>query len=247
MRALLFVLMIVAGTTARSEDAHVEIGATQDHLSNGYSAWRSQYADVAWKIDTNNTIYGSARATERFALHDDEFLAGAYHALDPRWTLLLEANASATHQVLPRHSELAQIESQLPAGFGAQIGVRHTQYNDAWSTQAIATLERYWAGQAAGYTVYAGRVQGGGTPVSQRAQWRYYFTDVSNVGVSYATGVEIETLPNDGVLTSHVRTLSVTGAYALTSNWSLNFEGLRHQQGSSYVRHGVRLGLRYGF
>lgn len=218
-----------------------------ESLSDGFDPWRSEFLEAGWKAERAITVYGAARHTERFALHDSEFLAGGYFALLPRWTLLLEGNVSPTHRVLPRHSELAQIETTLPMGFGVQAGLRHTQYDDAWSNLRNVTLERYWGNQSAGYTFYSGQVRGGGTPTSHRAQWRLFFADDSSAGLSYTTGVEVENLPGGTTVTSDVRTLVVSARHALSSAWALSFEWQRHEQGSSYVRNGVRLGLRRRF
>ncbi len=238
-----FGLIMLAGPLAQASHLQVEAGATYERLTDGYAPWRSVYAESAWKAEHGQTLYGSIRTTERFDLHDNEILAGAYLPLRDASTLLLEANASGTYDVLPRASGLVQWEQRWAVGIGTQLGLRRTVYDDAWTNQESLTVDRYFGSHYAAYTFYTGQIEGGGSPDSHRIQWRYYYTDASFLGVSYTQGVEIEHGAS-GTLTSDVRTLSLTGRHWITPQWALSYELLDHDQGTSYMRRGVRLGVR---
>ena len=226
---------------------HVEAGASRDVLSASYADWHGSYVEASWTNAPRQVTYGSVRTSKRFNLYDSEVLAGASFPLFEHWIFLVEANASPTHSVLPHGSGLLQIEATLAGGIGAQLGIRHTQYNDVWSNQVNVTLERYYGNHYASGTLFSGQLEGGGSPASQRVQWRYYYGDASHVGLSYTRGIEIEHAPNNRTLTSDIRTMSLGGRHELTPEWAASFELLRHEQGTSYVRRGLRVGLRFRY
>lgn len=164
-----------------------------------------------------------------------------------RWTALVEASASSTHQVLPRWSFLGQLQRSFDNGFGIHAGLRQTEYNDSRVNQGTLTLERYWSNYRMAYTHYASEIHGGGSASSQLLQWSYYYADHSNVGLGYAAGKEVERPGVGALITTDIESWTLLGRHWFDRHWALSYELGLHDQKNRYTREGLRLGVRYQF
>jgi YaiO family outer membrane protein len=225
-----------------------ELGASNERLTGGRPDWRSLTLEGAHSFAARHTLVGGVRETERFGLRDTEQWLGYSHPLDAAWTSLLEASVSQQHQVLPRHSVFGQLAKQLGAGWGASLGLRHSEYNLSGVNLLVAGAERYWGSYRGAYTLYAGHPEGAGTGVAHRLQLDYYYGERSAIGVSVAAGREVENLgPPTGIVTTEVHNLSLAGRHWMTPEWALSWELLAHEQGDLYRRQGIKLGVRRRF
>lgn len=232
---------------AREMPAEVEMGFSHDNLDKGYANWRSSYIEAEKKRGERQVVYGALRETERFSLTDTEWLGGFSHPLGPRWTAIVEANASPTHHVLPKWSALGQIQYALEDGWSAHIGVRHTEYNNALTNLGIFTLERYWENYRFAYSHYESFLLGQGSAASNRLQISRYYNEHSWIGLSISEGNELENIGTAGVLAIPAHSLVLGGRHWLSPNWGLTYEAGFYRQGDYYTRNGVRLGLRRQF
>ncbi|MBA2620481.1 MAG: YaiO family outer membrane beta-barrel protein [Acidobacteria bacterium] len=262
----LFVPIAEAQTTARAADdkiqiekrdadknnsekpknVEVEIGASVEHLSNGFAAWREAYLSVSKRFKSRQAIYGVYRETSRVRLNDCEMTAGFYQPVGKRSTFFVEASASPTHRVLPKFSTLLQIEHSLKKGWGAQAGWRHTEYNTARTNTGIFTAEKYFSNYRAAYTVYLTNLAGIGTSAAHRVQLTRYYNEKSSVNFSFAAGREVENL-GARVLRTDVQSFGVGGRHWINARWGLNYNYGFVRQGSIYTRQGFNFGIRYRF
>jgi YaiO family outer membrane protein len=228
--------------------SELELGASKERLTGGRPDWNSTYLEGAHAIAERQTIYGGLRATERFGLRDSEQWLGYYHPLGPDWTALVEASVSEQHRVLPKYSVFGQLSKSLGSGWGANLGLRHTEYNLVGVNLLVAGVERYWGPFRGAYTLYAGRPEGATTGVAHRLQLNYYYDERSTIGVAATAGREIENVgPPAGILSTDVRNLTVTGRHWMTPDWGLSWDLLAHEQGNLYRRQGFRIGIRHRF
>lgn len=225
----------------------VEAGLTRDYLNKGYADWRSSYVEAENKLGERQVVYGMLRETDRFAQKDAELLAGYYHPLGKQWTGLLEGNISSTHIILPRLSALAQLQYAWDEGWGAYVGLRHTEYDSASTNLGIFTLERYWGNYRAAYALYSGYLANAGSTISQRMQFSRYYSDHSWLGIALSGGQELENLGSRGVLQTNVQSLIFNGRHWLSNEWAVSYEVSVTQQGDFYTRNGASLGLRRQF
>ncbi|MBA2524880.1 MAG: YaiO family outer membrane beta-barrel protein [Pyrinomonadaceae bacterium] len=235
--------------TARpaSERLEVEAGYSYEHLTNGFAPWRSAHLFVGKKFASRQSLYGIYRETWRVGQRDREGLIGFYQPLGHRWAVLLEANASSTHRILPKWSALAQVERQFGQGWVGSAGYRHTVYNTAQVSTGTFTVERYFSRYRAAYTLYVSGLEGAGTSASHRGQFNYYYGEQSStLGVSFAAGRELENL-GTRILRTGVQSFAIQGRHWLNSRWGMNYDSTLHRQGDIYTRRGFSVGLRYRF
>lgn len=223
-----------------------ELGGSYESLTNNYSDWSSLYFDAVHQFGDRQTLLGGVRETRRYGLTDAEAYGGLYFPMGATWTGLVEGSLS-THNVLAKYALGGHVLKTLPHGWGLGLGLRYSDYSASSANVASAIVERYWGNFRGAYTLYSGRPEGGPSGASHRFQVTYYYGDRSFAGLSYTTGREIENDPTRGVLTSDVRDWTLSGRHWLAPNWALTYDVIAHEQGSTYSRYGVRLGVRHGF
>lgn len=241
------VLTYMAPVNAETDSAEFEVGATHDRLSNRSPDWTSIYVDGKKKLGDDKTLYGTLRETRRFGLTDQEARGGYYFPLAENWTGLFEANASSTHNVLPKWSALGEIIHNFGGGWVGHLGLRETEYNSSTSTRKMLTVERYWGNFRAAYTFSASQTSSGGSPSGSRINVNYYYGDGSSIGLGHGRGKEIESIGPDALLISNVRSVTLTGRHWFNPAWALTYDWGTHEQGTSYTRDGFSLGLRHRF
>ncbi len=256
MAALLISLSALATTihaqgdvdTKTGEPVQIEVGSSYESLNNGYADWRSDYIEGEKKLGERESVYGSLLETERFNLNDTQLLAGVYYPLASRWTLLVEGNASPTHNVLAKTSALSQIQYALDSGWDVQLGARHTEYSSALTNTLLVTGERYWSNYRAAYTQSVSTLAGTGAVSSGRIQLSKYYDERSSIGVGFSHGSEIDNLGlTRGILITPVQYIGLNGRHWFSRDWAASYEVATNKQGSFYTRNTFQLGLRRQF
>lgn len=231
-----------------SSPLEIEVGFTSEQLTNNYDDWSSQYLNAAKKLEKGKTVYANLRRTSRFDLKDTEATLGYYHQLDKKWTVHLEGLNSTTHKVLPKWALFGGIIRGFPGGWVLNIGFRRTEYSSSKINLGVATLERYFGNYLAAYSFYQSNLVGNGSAQAHAAKVTYFYTDTSRVGVSFSSGRELEYLgPNLGVLKSDVKAVSLSGRHSLTRKFGVSYSYGYHEQGKSYIKRGLQIGIRIRF
>ncbi|MFZ2629250.1 MAG: YaiO family outer membrane beta-barrel protein [Rugosibacter sp.] len=246
--ALLVLYGVLGKVHAAEETTQAELRVSQDSLGRDYADWRSIEAQLLHRMQDGRAIYGSLRETRRFSLDDQELFAGAYLPLPADWAAVVEGSTSPSHEVLARWSAFGQLQRKFAYGWNLQAGWRHTEYNNAGTSLASLTAERYWRNYRAAFTTYSGRLDGvGGTFPSGRMQLDYYYGDRNRIGFSLSAGREAENVGAAGVLVSKVRDAALAGSHWVSPQWAITYVANVHRQGDIYTRHGIELGVRRRF
>ena len=224
-----------------------ELGFSSENLSNGYADWGSIYLHGFHRLGERRVVYGTLREIRRFGLTDNEVQGGFTYPLGETWTVQLEASLSPTHDVLPSYSVLGQLQKNLAHGWNLQAGIRHSEYTKFNTDIAILTAERYWNSFRGAYSLYLGRLDGGGTAPNHVVQFDYYYGERNSIGVLVANGREIADLGPSGALITDVRSYALRGRHWIGPDWAISFEVLHHEQVGLYTRQGAQIGLRRAF
>jgi YaiO family outer membrane protein len=225
--------------------AEIEATAGYEHLSAGLPAWRSASLHVDGPREPWGTAYGEVAATDRFARQDVQIVAGGVLRLGSVWALSAEGSLSPSHEVLPTWTAGVEAARVLGSGWVVRGGLRRTEYTAATTTLGTITLERYWAGFRAAYTLYGAKLSGASLAVAHRLGLdRYWGADErSRVGAWFAWGEEVES-QGAQVLRLSTRSVAVSARYWITPQWALVADASWTRQGDAYSRVGTRAGLR---
>ena len=226
----------------------LEAGYGQETLTNNGSNWRVAHLDLSRQIADRYTIYGGLRGTRRFGLEDTDATLGLYYPLDATWTSVLELGVSPSHHVLPKYALFGQLQKALGGGWGANVGLRHSEYERSIVDVLSTSAERYWGQWRGAYTLYVGRPQGASLASAHRFQLTHYYGDRNSIGVAYTTGRELENVAAPlGVLSTDVKDWTLSGRHWFSNAWALTYDLVSHEQGGLYRRQGLRLGVRHSF
>ncbi|MCX7962593.1 MAG: YaiO family outer membrane beta-barrel protein [Burkholderiales bacterium] len=246
--ALIVALLLPAAAFAEPTAVEVELSASREQVTGGRGDWRSAALEAVRRLGPRESLYGGVRRTERFRLQDAELFGGYAWPIGPGWNALLEASASGSHRVLPKHSIYGQLGRELEGGWVLSAGLRHSSFTLTDVRVLVLGAERYFADWRAGLTIFAGRPQGASTGVSARLALAHSYSDGSSVGVAAVVGRQVENAgPPVGVIANRVYGLSIGGRHWVNQNWALSWELATHEQGDLYRRRGLHLGLRHRF
>lgn len=231
-----------------SSTMELEGGFISEQLTNGYDDWSSIYINLASKLDRGKTLYASLRETNRFGLKDSEGKLGYYHPLKKNWSVNLEGQSSFTHKVLPRWSLFGSLIREFPDGWVFNLGYRKTQYNNSRINLSVASVEKYVGNYHATYSFYLSNLEGNGSAQANSVRLSYYYTDTNRVGAAFSSGQELEYLgPTLGVLKSDVKAFSVFGRHSISQELAVSYSVGYHEQGKSYIKRGLQVGIRHTF
>lgn len=222
----------------------IEAGFNYENLTHGYAPWRQSYVSFIDRFTQRKVLYGMVQETNRFSLNDTEAMAGLYYPLRKQWTALIEASLSPTHNVLPKWSTLGQVEHSLGGGWGAQVGLRHREYNTVKVNTSNFGIEKYHKKFRFAYTFYATDLRRAGFSTTQRVDANYYYGN-SSVNLTLASGRELENIIPVGVVPSRVKVVNIGGIHWFARDWGVSYSLSSYEQAPFYTRQGFKVGLRY--
>jgi YaiO family outer membrane protein len=218
-----------------------------DKLTNNRSPWSTR--SVKLNRITPDKHYANVQLDniERFDLQDWQ-LGGSY-ALPflQSWSVYLAATYSPTHKVLANRMLDTNLSKSFKNGTTLSAGLSNARYSETSSQQVHLAGEYYWSEFRLAYTYRHINVLNAGTGVNHNIQGNYYYSPVDMLGVSVATGKDVEFDGTANPPISDVRTYSIYGYHMFKPRWSLIYSLFNHHQGDFYNRNGFVLGIKFDF
>lgn len=226
----------------------LEFGSSYEFVDSDNPDWQTYYFSFTHKFSSGKTLYGTASAVSRFNTTDPNFMIGFFTPLNKSksWMTTFEVSASPTHEILPTVSLFGKLERNFGKGWLGSAGMRHTRYSTDVVNMGVFGVERYFKAYRGAYTLYVANLKGKGTAVSHVFNGNYYYGERNSVGLGFAFGQEIESIPT-GVLRTDVLDVSLVGRHWVTPKWGFTYVAVWHRQGTLYTRGGPQLGLLYRF
>ena len=227
-------------------EIELEVGLTHEDITKvGASAWRRHYIEGVYRYDRRKTLYGQIQRTDRFNIRDKELIGGIYYPLSTRSIGVLEISHSPSHHALADKSIFGQFEITLRNGWGIHLGHRFRNYPDTRVNISSATVERYFGDYRGAYTLNKSTLSQTGLRTSHRLLLNRYYGSSHSTGIVLTQGQEAEFIPSSQTtIDFDVRALSIVGRYWLNDDWAISYVFNLHEQGDSYTRRGITLGLR---
>jgi len=218
-----------------------------DRLSNGRSPWSTRTVKLSRITPDKHYSNLQLDSVERFDLEDWQ-LGGSYALpLLQSWSVYLAATYSPTHNVLANRMLDTNLSKSFKNGSTLSAGVSNARYSQTSSQQIHLGGEHYWSDFRVAYTYRRINVLNAGTGVNHNIQSNYYYSAVDMVGISAATGKDVEFDGSANPPISDVRTYSIYGYHMFKPQWSLIYSVFYHHQGDFYNRNGFVLGIKFDF
>lgn len=226
----------------------VEIGASYEFVDHNRPDWQTYYFSINHKFSTGQVLYGTASAVSRFEITDPNFMIGFVQPFgeSKRWIATFEAAGSPNHEILPTASFFGDLQRNIGSGWLGHAGMRHSRYVSDIVNMGVFGVEKYFKAYRGAYTLYVAHLNGKGTAASHVFQGNYYYGERNSVGVGFAFGQEVESVPR-GLIKTDVLDFSVTGRHWMNKKWGLSYVAVWHRQGRFYTRSGGQLGLLLRF
>jgi len=241
-------LLIVKNKIIREKNSHAaEFIYGYDRLSNNRSPWSTRSVKLSQVTPDKHFSHVQLDSVERFDLEDWQ-LGGSYAMpLSQSWSVYAAATYSPTHNVLANRMLDTNISKSFINGTTLHAGLSNARYNQTSSQQIHLGGEHYWSDFRVAYTYRHINVLNAATGVNHNIQGNYYYSPVDMIGISAATGkdVEFDGTPNPPI--SDVRTYSLYGYHMFLPRWSLIYSVFYHHQGDFYNRNGFVLGIKFDF
>jgi YaiO family outer membrane protein len=273
-RAALLVALAATLPAARELRAQpsawqVEAGVGAEHFTGSGPTWRQTDLALRSRFAPRSVAELNARRTHRAGLDDNEIGVGLALPLDAHWSLAAAAAVSPTHRALAQTSGSLALSRTLGGGWVLGAGLSRSLYDTRESgggTTGSSTLrlnaERYAGAWRFALGLNRSRLDGGTTDNGWVAQTDRYIGERGRIGLIYARGRELESLPPNGVLSIRVETVALVGVWPISSGWALtgalgstrNSDGVQrigpdagNPVGSSTRRNALRLGVQHDF
>jgi len=218
-----------------------------DKLTNNRSPWSTRTVKLSRITPDKHYSNVQLDNIERFDLQDWQ-LGGSYALpLSRSWSFYVAGSYSPTHNVLANRMLDTNISKSFKNGTTLSGGISNARYSDTTSQQLHIGGEHYWSDFRAAYTYRRINVLNAGTGVNHNVQFNYYYSPVDMVGVSAATGKDVEFDGTASPPISDVRTYSIYGYHMFKPRWSLIYSVFYHHQGDFYNRNGFVLGIKFDF
>jgi len=217
-----------------------------DTLTNN-TTWQSISLNLLTRTTDKHYADVHLDSFERFGLDDWQIGASYTLPLHQTWSLYTDVSYSPTHRVIANRKLEARAGKMLSGDHNLQAGLSHARYSTTSSHQLILAWEHYWSSYRAAYTYRLIDVMNAGTGHNHNIQLSKTYAAGNTVGISVASGedVEFDGTPNPPIST--VKTVSIIGRHTLAPHWSLIYSITTHQQGDFYNRNGFVLGIRYDY
>jgi hypothetical protein len=187
--------------------------------------------------------------------------AGVYRPLSARLSSLIETSHADLGDLGAEWSVLGQVGAKLGAGWGVQAGLRHSEMglspgtaqlygaHPATAQLGMLTLEHSWDSFRGAYTVFGSRADSGAAGAGHRFDLQYYYTQRSNIGLSYMASWQLQGVPGYNAFAPlEGSNLGVTGEHWISPTWAVNYRALVQELvPASGLKPQIRFGLRYTF
>lgn len=229
-----------------SQRPTAEIGASYEHLTNGYTPWASQYLDVTVPMKDRGLVYMNVLNANRFSQNDT---AGYLNYAYPFAYGVLSAEGGYTinPQFLTKDLYGLGWNGRLPYQFNYLLSARSSQYL-AGNTQTINMgIDKYIGEYRLAYTLVRSILDYSERSWLSKFQVQWLAESGNRLGLSYSTGHEPMVVTIGNLTNTDVTTYQADGVYKINPAVGLTASVWHSVQGSYYQRNGGQLGVRVAF
>nr|WP_231402556.1 YaiO family outer membrane beta-barrel protein [Caenimonas aquaedulcis] len=224
----------------------VAVSAEHSSLDKGLAPWTEVSAHWLREWERHRVLDAGVARTRRFGQEDTQVLLSYATPLSAALSGAVEATASGTHRVLPRHALGGQLQYEFAPGWLVLGALKRTQYDSSRVDAGKLQLEHYFGDFSA--SVAWSPVRSGGTSASgKELRGAWYYREHSSVGFIASRGDEATLVAPGVVSLAPVRAFALLGKHELRPGLALTWSLHRVRQGSFYTREGASAGVQVSF
>jgi YaiO family outer membrane protein len=227
----------------------IELGTSNDNLSNGQARWSQSKAVLTEHGDAGQpTIFEQWAEQDEFGLHDDQETLGTVLSATPHTHASLQLATSSSHHVLPSFDGTTSVEERFGGGFGTAFAYERRTYATVNVNALNVTVDRYFGPFYIAYLPVFSQLAGTpGTAVTHKVSVARYDNRGGDLTLNFFAGHDPESIGPGKVEVLNVSGISLNGHQVVAPNVAIAYGVETFTEGTLYTATGMNLGLRYAF
>lgn len=226
--------------------AYIETGYTEDHLTNNYKSWNSQYINLFVPLKEKGLFNIQLDNIQRYGIEDQQ-VSGTYAYPFRYGVLNIESSYSANATYLAKYSFGAIWNGRLPLSFGYTVGAVQRQYMESLTNIYKLGLEKYLGNYRLAYTGIVSTINQTQPAYGQLIQTQWVGPTNNRVGLAYSFGMEPTVISPGALASVKTQFIQLDGLYWLTKQLGVTASLWHGMQGDYYQRNGGQIGIRVAF
>jgi YaiO family outer membrane protein len=225
---------------------YLELGHTEDHLTNNYKNWSSQYLNLFVPMKEKGMFNIQLEDIQRYGIGDQQ-VSGTYAYSFRYGVLNFEASYSANATYLAKYSFGSTWNGRLPSAFGYTIAATQRQYMESLTHIYKLGLEKYVGDFRFAYTGILSTINQTQPAYGQVLQLQWVGSTNNKLGLAYSFGMEPTVLSPGSLASVKTQFIQIDGLYWLTKEIGITAALWHGMQGEYFERNGGQLGVRVAF
>lgn len=225
----------------------IMVGAAHDDLDSGYDDWSAATVRLQRQTAPQFVVRAGLSAAGRYGEEDVETQLGGSWLAAGRWDVGGDVTAVSGADFLPVRSVQLHAQRFLTPTLSVRGSARHAEYTSSSSDVLSVTLEKYTGRLRFAYSLFRGAAEDAEATYSHVLRADLAYRDRDWIGVQFVTGRESESDGAGGLVNSDVTGATLLGRHSLRPEWSLAWAVTWQEQGDTYQRVGLDVGLVHRF
>lgn len=217
------------------------------HLTNNYAPWKSNSIQTILKSDHKDVIGIKGESLERYKQKDKRIELFYSTPFLDNFTWQIDYNFAENGVIVPKDTLHNKISYNVKDLFGISYGLKNSSYkNDTKSQTQDVELEKYYNNFRFAFTKSFTDVENAGDSTGNKISTHYFYDD-NYTAIALSSGKELESLGNNSILISNVKSISLYGEYQIVKNWAVGYSSEYVKQDDLYIRKSISLAAIYKF
>lgn len=217
------------------------------YLTNNYDPWRSNSIQTILKSDHKDVIGIKGESLERYKLTDKRVELFYSTPFLDNFSWQIDYTFAQNGIIVPKDIIHNKISYNVKDLFGISYGLKNSTYkNDTKSQTQDIELEKYYNNFRFALNKSFTDVENTGNSSGNKITTHYFYNN-NYTAIALSSGKELESLGNDSILVSKVKSISLYGEYQIIKNWALGYSTEYVEQDDLYIKRSISLAAIYKF
>ena len=214
-----------------------------ESLDNNRSDWVNYFIATSRSYDVKHRFGVSTERVERFGLVDNQMSVNAVFRISESLFSSSSYSKSQVSEFIPQWMFDTSLDFITSRKLSLKPRIKYSEYTSLNTLMLSAGVDKYFSNVEMTYIVYATYTDFK-TPVSSHEFKLYYhYGDSKYISIAANVGKELLVTTAVDPIYQDVYGVRLSGKHSLTDYFGLTYLISFHQQGDSYSKQGVRLGV----
>jgi len=214
-----------------------------ESLDNNTPDWKNYFIGISRSLDVKQRVGVSAARIERFGLVDNQMTINAMLGINDYLHASSSYSMSQESEFIPQWMLDSSLGFNISREFSIMPRIKYSEYTSLNTLMLSAGIDKYFSNMEVVYAAFTTYTDFK-TPVSSHEfKFYYHYGDGKFVSIAANVGKELLVTTAIDPIYQDVYGFRLSGKHSLTEYFGLTYLISFHQQGDSYSKQGVRLGV----